>query len=177
MSTPSHVTTLNSGLENVRPGRNIFVRNVKLGNALVESSMNILLAHGSCVDSTQYDALLESLSTQVSRSHSSIHCCLYDAFACGKSRLGQRADFKAYSFEQDVLDFTAIYESMNQKRNQPTVLIAHSFRPSVILRFLLQNPQVQISGLVFLSSAIKGGPVEVHDGGHPIFLLPLFLLN
>lgn len=85
------------------------------------------------------------------------------------------SEWDAYTTEEAVLDLKAVVELCIENKSLPTVVIGHSYAVTAIIRML--HPQENIAACIFLSSALKGGPIPLHNGGHSIFKLPIFLLR
>ena len=91
-------------------------------------------------------------------------------------------EWDAYSTEEAVLDLEAIILKCVEDKRLPTVLLGHSYATTAIIRYLGRNNKESdrndpIAACIFLSSAVKGGPLPLHNGGHPIFKLPVFILR
>lgn len=157
------VTKQSDGIKTVRPGRDLYTREVISGTPL----LNLVWLHGTCAKSAQFNLVLDKLSAN------SVACYLYDAMGCGQSPMVSEWD--AYTTEEAVLDLEAVIELCIEDKSLPIVVIGHSYAVTTIIRMLHQ--QENIAACIFLSSALKGGPVPLHDGGHPIFKLPIFLLR
>lgn len=132
----------------------------------------MLLMHGSCASSSQYSGLLQAMAETLDQP---IVCHLFDAISCGKSPLVR--DWKAYHTDQAVLDLKAILEQ-EMDTSLPTVLIAHSYAPTIIIRHMHRHgTPSNVKGFVFLSSGMSGDANPIRDGGHPIFRLPIIVLR
>jgi abhydrolase domain-containing protein 8 len=69
-------------------------------------------------------------------------------------------------------------ENLYFDKSLPTVVISGSYAASFIIRMLAQQKEnTNVAACIFLSSALKGGPVPLHYGGHPVFKLPVFILK
>jgi pimeloyl-ACP methyl ester carboxylesterase len=155
------------GLETIRPGRNLHCRRQHLGSS--KPLANLVFVHGTCASSAQYDRLLEALDD----GSISCNCFLYDAIGCGKSPIDQ--EWKAYHTDESVKDLEAI---LDDEKSLPTILIGHSYAPTIFMRYLhRKQSNNNIKGCILLSTAIHGGPLRVPDGGHPVFRLPVFILE
>ena len=132
----------------------------------------MLLLHGTCASSSQYNSVLQALSGILEES---IAFHRFDAISCGNSPLVREWD--AYHSDQAVLDLAAIMEQVIDT-SLPTVVIGHSYAPSIIIRFFCRHGvPTNIKGCIFLSSAMSGPVNPVPDGGHPIFQLPVVILR
>jgi pimeloyl-ACP methyl ester carboxylesterase len=156
------------GIEEIRSGRSLFCREIQLGGET--SKFNLVLLHGTCAASAQFDLLLDALEKEGLSSH----CYLYDAVGCGRSPM--LPTFDAYHTNEQILDLKAILDTRIEQ-TRPTLILGHSYAPTIILRYLAQNKQSCVRACIFLSTAIHGGPLPIPDGGHPIFKLPVFLLK
>jgi abhydrolase domain-containing protein 8 len=155
------------GIQAIRPGRNLYTRTVIPKSPLV----NLVWVHGTCAKSTQFDTVVEKLSTT-----NSVACYLYDAMGCGQSPM--LSEWDAYTTKEAALDLVAILEKFVQDKSLPTVVIGHSYAATVIIRMLAQQKEESsVAACIFLSSALKGGPVPLHNGGHLIFKLPAVALK
>jgi pimeloyl-ACP methyl ester carboxylesterase len=160
------------GIEEIRSGRSLFYREIQLGGET--SNFNLVLLHGTCASSAQFDALLDALEKE----GLSLYCHLYDTVGCGKSPM--LPNFDAYHTNEQILDLQAILDTRIEQ-TRPTLLLGHSYAPTIILRYLAQKNQQQscccVRACILVSTAIHGGPLPLPDGGHPIFQLPVFLLR
>ena len=157
------------GIETIRPGRLLFFREFTLGTEA--PTLNLVLVHGTCGSSWQYDQLLSTLDEE---HNLAVHCYLYDAVGCGKSPV--IPDVGAYHTDEQILDLKAILDTRIDS-SRPTLILGHSYAPTIILRYLCQNKHPRIRACIFLSTAIQGGPLSLPNGGHPIFLLPVVFLK
>ena len=156
----------------VRPGRILFHRSETLGSSTSPPKMQMLLLHGTCASSSQYNSLLQALSGILEES---IICHRFDAISCGNSPLVQ--EWEAYHTDQAVLDLAAITEK-EIDTSLPTVIIGHSYAPTTIIRFFHRHGiPSNMKGCIFLSSGISGPVNPIPDGGHPIFRLPVVILR
>lgn len=172
-----------STLQEIRPGRRVHFRKVLLGNK--PPTVVLVCLHGTCAASAQYNRLLEALQQQQEPANTtSMVCYLYDAIGCGQSP--KKKEWSAYHTDEAVLDLEAVVENHVEETDLPLVLVGHSYAPTILLRYLNRHSSKndtkhpnKICGLILLSSALKGGPLKMtnHDGGHPIFYLPVCLLN
>jgi abhydrolase domain-containing protein 8 len=155
------------GIQTIRPGRNLYTRTIISKTPL----LNLVWVHGTCAKSSQFDAVVEKMSA----TNSVVACYLYDAMGCGQSPI--LSEWDAYTTKEAALDLRAFLEKCIEDKSLPTVVIGHSYAVTVIIRMLAQNRHVNVAACVFLSSALKGSPVPLHNRGHPIFKLPVVLLK
>ena len=160
---------IKEGIETIRPGRCLFFRELSLGTEA--PTLNIVLVHGTCASSSQYDQLLRALDEE---HHLAVHCYLYDAVGCGRSPV--LPDFGAYHTNEQILDLKAILDTRIDS-SRATLILGHSYAPTIILRYLCQKENPHIYACIFLSTAIQGGPLSLPNRGHPIFLLPVVFLK
>jgi pimeloyl-ACP methyl ester carboxylesterase len=157
-------------LTEVRPGRTLYYRVVPIGTG--KPVFQVLLIHGTCASSAQYDLLLSHL---VKLSKESIVCHLYDAVSCGESPLVK--DWDAYRTDEAVLDLKAIMEAKLDS-SLPILLVAHSYAPTVIIRCIHRHGVPEnLKGCLFLCPGTRSELNPNRDGGHPIFFLPVFVLR
>jgi pimeloyl-ACP methyl ester carboxylesterase len=134
----------------------------------------LLFLHGTCASSSQYNGLLQALADGLDPG-TAIYCHLYDAISCGKSPLVK--DWGSYHTDQGVLDLKAVIDSKLNKA-VPTILVGHSYAPTVIIRYLHRHGvPSNVKGCILLSSAMAGKVNPIPNGGHPIFNLPVFVLR
>lgn len=172
MNAAPTMDTPTAGLKEVRPGRILFHRSEILGSSSAPPKIQMLLLHGTCASSSQYNNVLKALSEILEES---IVCHRFDAISCGNSPLVR--EWEAYHSDQAVLDLAAIIEKEIDP-SLPTVIIGHSYAPTIIIRFFHRHGiPTNIKGCVFLSSGISGPVNPIPDGGHPIFRLPVVILR
>lgn len=176
--------TKRAELVEIRPGRTVFFRQEVLcgrggsNNQDIKIDYNLVILHGTCAASSQFDLWLPELAKTIEER--AVCCYLYDAISCGKSPLVK--DWKAYETEQAVLDLHAILENQIEDPTLPTILMGHSYAPTVLVRYLNRfqtttTTTPRIAGCVLLSSAVRSESNPVPDGGHSIFVLPVVVLN
>jgi pimeloyl-ACP methyl ester carboxylesterase len=157
-------------LTEVRPGRILFHRIEILGSA--KPTLQILLMHGTCASSSQYNSLLQELTNTLDQA---VVCHLFDAISCGRSPLVR--DWDAYHTDEAVLDLEAVL-GQHMDNSLPTVLIGHSYAPTIIIRYIHRHGiPSNIKACVFLSSGVSGDANPIPNGGHPIFRLPVIVLR
>ena len=171
-TSPAMESTPMGGLVEVRPGRILFHRTEILGSSTAPPKLQMVLLHGTCASSSQYNSLLQALSGILEES---VVCHLFDSISCGKSP--QVREWEAYHTDQAVLDLAAIMEKQVDT-SLPTLIIGHSYAPTIIIRcFSRHGIPTNIKGCMFLSSGISGPMNPIPDGGHPIFRLPVVILQ
>eukprot|EP00978_Attheya_sp_CCMP212_P025524 scaffold82276_cov79-Attheya_sp.AAC.1 len=158
----------------VRPGRSLYVRRQRTSSD--ENVMaQVLMVHGSCASSRQYDAMIESFGNKCS-----LEFIVYDLYGCAESRV-VHPKWGDFSTEQMSLDLEALMERIiSEKSCAPQLfVVAHSFAPNLVIRTLSlrknQHLCDAIKGVVFLSSALGDGPFKnsvTKNGGLPLFTLP-----
>ena len=180
--TDSYLAELSRGLVTVRPGRELLVRKVRIGETTEASAssktLQLVLVHGTCGTQAQYDFLLTALSTQVldfnrnAQENVSLECLLYDCLGCGESAAS--TDMSDYARVQSCADLQALVDTETDP-NLPLIFIGHSYGPNLFLN--LTKPLPNAIGFVFLGSAIRTPSLPHLDGGHSIFRLPLLVLD
>lgn len=179
-------------LVEIRPGRNLFVRNWILNDrkktrATKEPSREITLVcvHGTAATQEQYILLWKALDKFLGESSSSlrIHCWAYDAVGCGHSpKISGNA--AAYVDEEQVQDLKALLEThVFPKSSSDIHFVGHSYGPNWIYKYLelkdQENPTGSgnnVKGLILISTGLESK--ELVNGGPGIFkVLPLWLLN
>ena len=171
----AHVKDMFAGLVAVTPERWLYVRKVSIvgskgrGN---KRTIQLVFVHGLCGTQSQFDMLLSVLSAELSSHLPSFDfdCILYDWMGCGQSH--SSAKWSDYSQNETCADLQVILATQTDT-SKPTVMIGHSYGPSMFLH--IKSPNV--IGYVFLSSAVRTPSLMHLDGGHPIFQLPVFLLQ
>jgi len=176
-------------LEEVRSGRSLFVRKLRLGKTLHSSSstgtttystsLQLVCCHGTCASEQQYHPLLESIHQLLVEEHTefkqlSIQCLLFDLVGCGQSPA--LPDRNAYSNAAIMADLQALL-CTHVNPNVPLVVMGHSYACNVILPMLQQSKPLHLAGCVFLSSAVRCSQNPNPNGGHPIMKLPVVLLK
>lgn len=160
---------LQASLQEVRPGRKLFVRRTRLGGGDKPSStQQMLCIHGLCATEQQFLPLL-------SRLQADIDCWSYDWMGCGQSPILR--DREAFSKRETVLDLLAVMELLDPKL--PTLIVAHSYGPSILVEAFELKPNLKIVGCVLIGTSLRipGLPPCQPDGGLWIMKLPVFLLN
>ena len=83
----------------VRPKRSLFCRRVNISNPNEDNpkkDISLLLVHGSCAASSQYDALVEELRKDYDHlKFRSLSIYMYDQLGCGES--ASSSDWNAFA--------------------------------------------------------------------------------
>lgn len=136
-----------AGLETLRPGRTLFVREWILGvdettsieDVPKQVTLQMVLVHGTCATEQQFHLFLLSLEAQLQAFSSSspknkgMRCLLMDAVGCGQSPV--IADYEAYSSNEMMHDLQVLVEKFADS-SIPLVRLGHSYGPSLFLRLL-----------------------------------------
>jgi pimeloyl-ACP methyl ester carboxylesterase len=175
----------------VRPGRELFVRRTLIGthtsadNSIqppaAKASFQLLMVHGLCATEAQFLPMLQALDRLLqenSNSHNTItmDCWGYDWMGCGQSP--RKPNATDYSKEETVADLEGIFQLLDA--TQPTIVMGHSYGPSILLAALHDSPFNNcIKGTILLCTAIYTDSTSRYltNGGHPIMKLPLCLLH
>jgi pimeloyl-ACP methyl ester carboxylesterase len=212
----SRMREIQAGVEEIRPGRHLFVRQwilngetTAMASTPIETTLDtadvdlqVVLVHGMCATELQYHDMLLAIEKEMmlvndgntNNKKTQIHCILYDMVGCGQSAHAE--DWNAYSRQEHMQDLQAIVKRgrkslpENKKTSISTIVVAHSYAPSIVLSWLasLQQRQQQeaandvdeynIHGLVFLSTSLRDDALPHPDGGTwPFRYLPLSLLH
>lgn len=142
----------------VRPGRllRLLTRPPAPGKA------TLLLVHGSAGSLTQFLPLASALASQ------GCGVLAYDWLGCGGSAKPDL--WEAYAFEEHLQDLVAVWtQHMLTCGPGPRFLVAHSFGTHLAIQ--LAGRVDSVSGLILLSGARN------FPEGHPIFRLPVWVLN
>jgi pimeloyl-ACP methyl ester carboxylesterase len=167
-TTTSHIV-LQHGLVQVRTGRKLYTRKLRIGKKKLETDVQLFFVHGTCATEQQFDLLLDNLQP----TKYAVDCILYDWMGCGKSP--HLKDYSAYSNEESRADLLAVFH-LTIDTSKPVLLVGHSYGPMLFLPLLQTLPNLK--GCVFLSSALRTPHLKNPDGGHMLFkLLPLWILN
>lgn len=188
-------------LTEVRPGRQLFVREWLLG---VEANNNhndedetpgalagttgladvqLFCLHGSCASESQFHLLIRALDYLLMYGPSKLRvkCVLFDMMGCGQSPVVN--EWEAYSGHELQQDLGAIVEHRTLP-NLPLYFLSHSYGPNLLVHWLNSDASKgklsmeQVRGFMFLGASIRVNPSHpVPDGGHPIFRLPLWILQ
>lgn len=196
-----------AGLETVRPGRKLFVRQVCLrqradddsdstSGAAAAAALRIVFVHGTCATERQFQLLLDAMDRQICARNAgtekdlstltSIHCLLYDLVGCGQSPPfidipGNQWD--AYATEESMADMLALLEKycVGDDKKLPTILLGHSYGPNLFLRLLEKHTRlptlIDLQGIILMSTAVRCPHLTQPDGGHVIMRLPIVVLN
>eukprot|EP00747_Dinoflagellata_sp_TGD_P192392 gnl/TRDRNA2_/TRDRNA2_57169_c0_seq1.p1 gnl/TRDRNA2_/TRDRNA2_57169_c0~~gnl/TRDRNA2_/TRDRNA2_57169_c0_seq1.p1 ORF type:complete len:331 (+),score=43.19 gnl/TRDRNA2_/TRDRNA2_57169_c0_seq1:49-1041(+) len=157
-------------IEEVRPGRQLCVLHKPPSSP---SLPTLFLVHGSCASFSQYVPLAAALSER--RGYGIV---AWDWLGCGRS--SKPDNWSAYHPDELYADMAAVWQKYCTRQGEEfvvakqTYIVAHSFGCHLAMRLalLLQSSEdTSMAGLVLLSSALQ------LPEGHPIFRLPVFLLN
>ena len=179
---------IRAGVETVRPGRDLFVREwilgVDEGDPMTDKSVDlqIMIVHGSCATERQFHLLLLSLEAKVQAIPQKIvlRCLLFDAVGCGASPIP--TEYEAYSPDSMMQDIKAIVETFLDEKI-PLLWMGHSYGPSLILRLLASGALANYTtaGLILLGTAVRPVPDDgskfFPNGGLLIFRLPVWILQ
>jgi pimeloyl-ACP methyl ester carboxylesterase len=229
---------IQAGIEEIRPGRKLFVRQWILDGddesprmsrmssttkmpilhaaaaaaATADVDLQLVLVHGMCATELQYHEMLHAIEKEmmmICKSDNNktkkqrIHCIMYDMVGCGQSPV--TPDWDAYRKTEHMQDLQANMRRgrdvlpRNKKTSISTILVSHSYGPSIVLSWLAslqrqqqqQQPQDQelaasnhddgdynIQGLVFLSTSLRDDNLPHPDGGAwPFRYLPMSVLH
>mmetsp|Transcript_10781 Transcript_10781/g.25873 ORF Transcript_10781/g.25873 Transcript_10781/m.25873 type:complete len:303 (+) Transcript_10781:65-973(+) len=178
---------IRNGVEQVRDGRPLFVRELIVCQSSRDSNslcdeVQVVYVHGSCASQEQFQLLLEALSNlcdDASSKPKRIRCVLYDMLGCGQSEVIR--EWGAYSKTEFEADLGAIVEKYTESK-LPLYFCSHSYGPNILLSWMNDNSgfvqERNIQGFIFMGTTIRIDRVKPFpDGGHPIFRLPLLLLE
>ena len=176
--------TLICGVEEIRPGRKLFVWNFGIGDSSLSSennskeNVNLVLVHGTVASHYQYLTMCEQLKScellvDDDKKRLSISVWVYDQVGCGESP--RDPDPAAYSENSQIDDFQYIMEKVDTSK--PTFLCGHSYGPQIIFKYLQSHPLQSLSGVILISTGFRDGPGPTFDGGPSIFRLPVILLK
>lgn len=168
----------------VRPGRRLFVRKVSIGSTKstcssstpIAAKLQLICVHGTCATEKQYQLFLESLDRLLNESERKISCLLFDNVGCGRSP--SLREWEAYGNTEIRADLEAVIRT-HANPSLPTVLIGHSYAPSIFLPLLQENLKLipNLSGCILMSTAVRSAKLPLRDGGHVIMRLPVAILR
>ena len=165
-----------AGEVEVRPGRRLFVRKVTIGSTISTgpAQLQLICVHGTCATEKQYQLFLESIDKLLQTKK--ISCLLFDNVGCGQSPSLEEWD--AYCNREIRADLEAIIEN-HADPTLPTVLIGHSYAPSIFLPLLQERPELvpKLSGCILLCTAVRSEHLPHSDGGHYVMRLPVAILR
>ena len=182
------------GIEEIRPGRRIFLRRERISSSNDRPTtaahhhtrfVQLVWVHGLLATERQYALVLQALRTKLKEGTSSkqsivLDCVLYDWLGCGQSPPPLSKNKSIFSKEETVRDLAAALEKYVQK-DIPTILIGHSYGPSIILSALKEPAERNLVGMVWISTGLhpddQSSPTLPPDGGHPIMKLPTIILS
>ena len=129
----------------------------------------IFFFHGSMATYQQFNDIINGL-----KDYGSCNIVAYDALGCGNSE--KPTDIDCYSTNSMLKDALVIVEKYATAMN---ILVGHSYGSSLVARLCHHYKQTKndimyasIKGLILL-----GTTDSLPNGGHPIFQLPICLLN
>lgn len=173
---------IQAGIEEIRPGRRLFVRQWILDGGVDGGSktktiaslpksrshgpsnsetlmgnnveLQLVMVHGMCATELQYHEMLHAIEKEMivlednnddtatfnQTTSMTIHCVLYDMVGCGQSPVVP--DWGAYSRNEHIQDLHAIVKRgrdsllLSKGYRIPTILVAHSYGPSIVLSWL-----------------------------------------
>ena len=186
-------------IEEVRPGRRLYLRKVSLfasTNGQRLSSLQFVFLHGLCSTELFFHPLLEELQRQLNEANeqrspiSKFDCFMFDFAGCGQSprptatasRSSPLSFYDMYTNEQSVLDIRLLIDK-HLDRTVPVVFVTHSYATSILVPLLLQHrtSHLNVKACIFISSGVKTPALTAHgivDGGHPLIRYgPLLVLN
>lgn len=160
-----------SCLTEVRPGRRIYMRENKDISADDKKETTIFFIHGSMASFKQFDSLIQEYEQH-------FNVVAYDALGCGRS--DKPADpliwgESHYTCNNLLLDFIEIWQRFSTAKN---IIIGHSFGTALaakFYRYLVAKLETDISQL--LGTILLGTTSSLPSGGHPIFYLPVWILD
>ena len=145
------------------------------------TDLQLVCLHGSCATELQFHSLLKSLDYLLLYGPSKlrIKCILFDMVGCGQSPM--ISDWDAYSGSELEKDLGAIVQQHTDS-SSPLHFISHSYGPNILVRWLNSNTPSSLDrnvcGFIFLASSVRvHSSMPVHDGGHAVFRLPVWMLN
>mmetsp|Transcript_2928 Transcript_2928/g.4407 ORF Transcript_2928/g.4407 Transcript_2928/m.4407 type:complete len:292 (+) Transcript_2928:86-961(+) len=157
-----------TSLVEIRPGRRIYV-DVQ-GGADDSSCPVVIMIHGSCAHSGQWDAQVNFLLQQHD-DDTAPRIVRYDYFGCGQSRKPKENASKIYSASEHYADLLAVYERYCNTSLKVWV-IGHSFGCVMALRLAAEKKD-HVCKLVLTSPpGLDFGQILPR-----IFSLPVFLLG
>lgn len=167
-----------TGVQVIRPGRSVFIRQDHQGNAEDNLDLQLVFQHGTMATEKQYGLVLNVLKQRCGEFLSStrVKYILYDCVGCGQSPPPEDSSPAAFGNAELAKDFAAIVEQFTDP-TVPTVLIGHSYGPTIVLHYLRTNSLSNLRGVVLIGTSIRNSHLPHSDGGHPIMRLPLFILR
>jgi pimeloyl-ACP methyl ester carboxylesterase len=183
----------------------------KAATSAADVQLQLVFVHGTCGSQAQFDPLLQSLNEQIMSTSgtvsssssssapstptmmiSSISCVLWDSVGCGQSPppASPAATADSYSNEAIQRDLNRLLQDY-AIASLPTVLVGHSYGPSIFLPMMLRQQQEQhdnipllpplpvvVAGCILIGSAVRNPSLPIPDGGVPIMkLLPVWGLQ
>lgn len=166
-----------AGLDTIRPGRTLFVRQGRVGSANEDDdspvSLQLVFVHGLGGTERQFHSLLASLSQQLSSSR--VTCVLYDLVGCGQSPC--ISNHEAYHNKESAADLKELINKYT-RTEIPLIFVGHSYGPTIITAYLKEfEAPANLKGLVFLGAAARTPSLALPDGGLTLMQLPVWVLN
>ena len=142
----------------------------------IKSKTTVFLIHGSMANGLQYTSIVGDLM----KLHYNI--VVYDLYGCGASEKPHK--YEAYNTLNHLEDLIAVYNMYNTEEN---ILIGHSYGTSLIGKFIRFREEcltelkdahddhvdkVDNNKVILLGTAF-----DMEKGAHPIFKLPVCILN
>lgn len=172
---------ISGNLEEIRPGRTVFVRRIFIGDLDQDPSYTLVFVHGICGSEIQFQSLVDHLDQTLSKIHVKIFCLSFDSVGCGRSPV--MMEWTDYQKSEIVSDLRAVMQKHLTNLIR-VILIGHSFGPNIFLSMIAtgkssgEDPVVQnLAGCVFLGSSLRSPRNPQKDFGHPIMRMPLPFLT
>lgn len=184
-------------MEEIRPGRRIFVRRVSISNFESSSAngnsnnnqqqLQVIFCHGTCASQEQYSALLQALDENITTRGGAappqlkLTCLLWDQVGCGQSPpVAATEGRKAYNNEAIQADLEVLLQKYASKTSTiPSFIVGHSYAASIFLPLLNRQPELlpNLKGCLLFGTGLRSAHLPLADGGHPIMKLPVPLLR
>jgi pimeloyl-ACP methyl ester carboxylesterase len=167
-------------IQEIRAGRNVFIRNVLLGDLDQDViTYELVFVHGICGTEKQFQLLMEYMDQSLVHVPIKLSCLLFDSVGCGKSPILH--DWDAYQKKEIVSDLDALMQT-HLNRDIPTIFVGHSYGPSIFLSLLSSDNTSSfvaknLAGCIYLGSSIRMDENPQKDRGHPIMTLPIPILK
>lgn len=161
---------LPSEIREFRQGRKLsftFMRKEEIDDP--KSILTLFCIHGSMANQNQFGDLLTALQKDLAQQDRKYNVVCFDALGCGESDKPKDMTGDTYSPENILLDAVSVLQYCGSDN---IIIISHSFGTSITAR-LIQTPVAEKVKAVILMGTTKSIP----DGGHPIFKLPVFILE
>lgn len=167
---------IGADLEEIRPGRILFVRRIFIGDPDQDAAYTLVFVHGICGSEIQFQSLMEHMDLSLSRVHVKLSCLLFDSVGCGRSPI--KKEWNSYQKSEVSLDLQEIMRK-HLNKSIPVILIGHSFGPSIFLSMISNDKSAtnNLAGCIFLGSSLRFQENPQKDYGHPIMVMPLPFLK